>query len=202
MLVIIADSHIIMALGHPSVDHSVFGFLGTDRIEVSNADGSMRTVLIWENLDRPRDIVVDPIGGWDQTSQSTCEYEFGLEHSFLFKFPSQVHVLDRLGCQPKDWACRNGCIQSHGYHLLQSDMAQRPRHWLWHQTPLLGRRWHEDYWIRQLWWIRSTGKRLFLMEVPWKCLRRGLNYSHVPATSSNLPGLWLPSDLTRMCIFT
>jgi len=35
---------------------------GTDRIEVSNADGSMRTVLIWENLDRPRDIVVDPIG--------------------------------------------------------------------------------------------------------------------------------------------
>lgn len=41
----------------------VFGFSGTDRIEVSNADGSMRTVLIWENLDRPRDIVVDPIGG-------------------------------------------------------------------------------------------------------------------------------------------
>uniref|UniRef100_A0A3Q2GKG7 Low density lipoprotein receptor-related protein 4 n=1 Tax=Cyprinodon variegatus TaxID=28743 RepID=A0A3Q2GKG7_CYPVA len=36
---------------------------GTDRIEVSNADGSMRTVLIWENLDRPRDIVVDPTGG-------------------------------------------------------------------------------------------------------------------------------------------
>uniref|UniRef100_A0A8C5AXU6 EGF-like domain-containing protein n=1 Tax=Gadus morhua TaxID=8049 RepID=A0A8C5AXU6_GADMO len=36
---------------------------GTDRIEVSNADGTMRTVLIWENLDRPRDIVVDPIGG-------------------------------------------------------------------------------------------------------------------------------------------
>lgn len=41
----------------------LFGVLGTDRIEVSNADGSMRTVLIWENLDRPRDIVVDPIGG-------------------------------------------------------------------------------------------------------------------------------------------
>lgn len=40
-----------------------FGSSGTDRIEVSNADGSMRTVLIWENLDRPRDIVVDPIGG-------------------------------------------------------------------------------------------------------------------------------------------
>ncbi|KAG7257364.1 hypothetical protein CRUP_022800, partial [Coryphaenoides rupestris] len=36
---------------------------GTDRIEVSNVDGTMRTVLIWENLDRPRDIVVDPIGG-------------------------------------------------------------------------------------------------------------------------------------------
>lgn len=24
----------------------------------------MRTVLVWENLDRPRDIVVDPIGGY------------------------------------------------------------------------------------------------------------------------------------------
>ncbi|PIO29253.1 hypothetical protein AB205_0211260 [Aquarana catesbeiana] len=37
---------------------------GTDRIEVSNTDGSMRSVLIWENLDRPRDIVVDPVGGF------------------------------------------------------------------------------------------------------------------------------------------
>lgn len=37
--------------------------IGTDRIEVSNTDGTMRTVLIWENLDRPRDIVVDPVGG-------------------------------------------------------------------------------------------------------------------------------------------
>uniref|UniRef100_A0A2I3LF72 EGF-like domain-containing protein n=2 Tax=Papio anubis TaxID=9555 RepID=A0A2I3LF72_PAPAN len=27
-------------------------------------DGSMRTVLIWENLDRPRDIVVEPMGGY------------------------------------------------------------------------------------------------------------------------------------------
>lgn len=47
---------------------------GTDRIEVSNADGSMRTVLIWENLDRPRDIVVDPVGGWD-TLRKCEEYE-------------------------------------------------------------------------------------------------------------------------------
>lgn len=37
---------------------------GTDRIEVANTDGSMRTVLIWENLDRPRDIVVEPMGGY------------------------------------------------------------------------------------------------------------------------------------------
>ena len=37
--------------------------VGTDRIEVANTDGSMRTVLLWENLDRPRDIVVEPTGG-------------------------------------------------------------------------------------------------------------------------------------------
>lgn len=46
---------------------------GTNRIEVSRLDGSMRSLLIWQGLDRPRDIVVDPIGGfmywtdWGQT---------------------------------------------------------------------------------------------------------------------------------------
>ena len=35
---------------------------GTNRIEVSNLDGTMRALLIWEGLDKPRDIVVDPIG--------------------------------------------------------------------------------------------------------------------------------------------
>lgn len=35
---------------------------GTNRIEVANADGSMRTLLVWENIDKPRDIVVDPAG--------------------------------------------------------------------------------------------------------------------------------------------
>ena len=46
-----------------SLSFSFLTFVGTDRIEVSNTDGTMRTVLIWENLDRPRDIVVDPVGG-------------------------------------------------------------------------------------------------------------------------------------------
>lgn len=35
---------------------------GTKRIEVSNLDGTMRALLVWEDLDKPRDIVVDPIG--------------------------------------------------------------------------------------------------------------------------------------------
>lgn len=34
---------------------------GTNRIEVSNLDGSMRGLLVWEGLEKPRDIVVDPI---------------------------------------------------------------------------------------------------------------------------------------------
>jgi low density lipoprotein receptor-related protein 5/6 len=33
---------------------------GTDRIEVSHLNGSSRRVLISENLDEPRAIVVDP----------------------------------------------------------------------------------------------------------------------------------------------
>ena len=36
---------------------------GTDRIEVANLDGTQRTVLVWEGLDRPRDILVDPVDG-------------------------------------------------------------------------------------------------------------------------------------------
>ena len=36
---------------------------GTNRIEVSNLDGTERTVLIWEDLDKPRDIILDPIEG-------------------------------------------------------------------------------------------------------------------------------------------
>lgn len=35
---------------------------GTNRIEVANANGSMRTLLAWDNIDKPRDIVVDPRG--------------------------------------------------------------------------------------------------------------------------------------------
>ena len=33
------------------------------RIEVSNMDGSMRTVLVWSGLDKPRDIAVVPTTG-------------------------------------------------------------------------------------------------------------------------------------------
>lgn len=35
---------------------------GTTRIEVANLDGSMRSLLVWQGLDKPRDIVVDPQG--------------------------------------------------------------------------------------------------------------------------------------------
>jgi hypothetical protein len=44
---------------------------GTNRIEVSNLDGSMRGLLVWEGLDKPRDIVVDPIG---KCNVSTVQY--------------------------------------------------------------------------------------------------------------------------------
>ncbi len=36
---------------------------GTSRIEVSNLDGSMRKVLIWEDLEKPRAIVTNPQQG-------------------------------------------------------------------------------------------------------------------------------------------
>ncbi|ESP02557.1 hypothetical protein LOTGIDRAFT_171958 [Lottia gigantea] len=36
----------------------------TNRIEVSNLDGSYRTVLFWQGLDQPRAIALDPINGY------------------------------------------------------------------------------------------------------------------------------------------
>ena len=38
--------------------------VGTDKIEVSNFDGSQRSVVIWSGMERPRDIVVDPSNGY------------------------------------------------------------------------------------------------------------------------------------------
>ena len=35
----------------------------TNRIEVSNLDGSQRKVLFWENLEQPRAIALDPLSG-------------------------------------------------------------------------------------------------------------------------------------------
>lgn len=35
---------------------------GTCRIEVATSNGKMRSTLIWEKLEKPRDIVVNPIG--------------------------------------------------------------------------------------------------------------------------------------------
>lgn len=37
---------------------------GTNRIEVSNLDGSMRKVLVWQNLDSPRAIALYNDMGW------------------------------------------------------------------------------------------------------------------------------------------
>ena len=36
---------------------------GLDKIEVTSLDGQQRSVLVWRDLDRPRDIVVDPQDG-------------------------------------------------------------------------------------------------------------------------------------------
>lgn len=41
---------------------------GTNRIEVSTLNGSLRSLLIWDGLDKPRDISVDPFGEF----QSRC----------------------------------------------------------------------------------------------------------------------------------
>lgn len=34
----------------------------TSKIEVANSNGTMRSLLVWEELDKPRDIIVDPQG--------------------------------------------------------------------------------------------------------------------------------------------
>ena len=36
---------------------------GLDRIEVCRLDGTQRSVIVWRDLERPRDIVLDPQRG-------------------------------------------------------------------------------------------------------------------------------------------
>ena len=47
-------------------------------IEVSNMDGTMRTVLVWSGLDKPRDIAVMPTTGLvvsvSHTTQTHCVF--------------------------------------------------------------------------------------------------------------------------------
>lgn len=48
---------------------------GTNRIELSNLNGSMRALLIWDGLDKPRDIVVDPIGNFQLFIKHQCVFQ-------------------------------------------------------------------------------------------------------------------------------
>ena len=45
---------------------------GLSRIEVSRLDGSMRSVVVWDDLERPRDIVLHPEKGSD-VYNAICE---------------------------------------------------------------------------------------------------------------------------------
>lgn len=67
---------------------------GTVRIEVSNTDGSMRSLLVWEQLDKPRDIVVDPIG--KQCHVSSFEY-----FTDIFTFTEGYMYWSDWGVSPK-----------------------------------------------------------------------------------------------------
>lgn len=52
---------------------------GNDRIEVSRLDGTLRSVLLWQDLDQPRDIVVDPRSGWVMTHFTLLLFFFKIE---------------------------------------------------------------------------------------------------------------------------
>lgn len=49
---------------------------GTNRIECSNLNGSMRTLLIYEGLDKPRDIVLDPYSKIFKIKPSKSTHQF------------------------------------------------------------------------------------------------------------------------------
>lgn len=71
---------------------------GTNRIEVGNLDGSMRKVLVWQNLDSPRAIALYHEMG-SVLSRGYLGVRTGLLTSvsiIVADFP-QVYVLDRLG---------------------------------------------------------------------------------------------------------
>lgn len=57
---------------------------GTNRIEVSTLDGSKRALLVWQNLLKPRDIVVNPLQGimfWSDWSDTPLIERAGMDGS-------------------------------------------------------------------------------------------------------------------------
>lgn len=82
--------------------------VGTDRIEVANTDGSMRTVLIWENLDRPRDIVVEPMGGYVLSLLSPSSRKNWVQDGNL-----EIRERGQIcGCAKGRGSARNHCLLS------------------------------------------------------------------------------------------
>ncbi|NXT80604.1 LRP5 protein, partial [Zapornia atra] len=62
---------------------------GTDRIEVTRLNGTSRKILISENLDEPRAIVLNPVMGymywtdWGENPKIECAYLDGSERRVL-----------------------------------------------------------------------------------------------------------------------
>lgn len=59
--------------------------MGTNRIEVATIDGRLRTMLVWQGIEKPRDIVVNPIEGLIKLNSFECCAIANLYYLFIVK---------------------------------------------------------------------------------------------------------------------
>lgn len=76
--------------------------MGTNRIEVATLDGRLRTMLIWQRLEKPRDIVVNPMEGlmfWCQWGSKPLIEVAGMDGSNRLTLVStHIHFPNGLVC--------------------------------------------------------------------------------------------------------
>lgn len=76
--------------------------MGTNRIEVATLDGRLRTILIWQGLEKPRDIVVNPMEGlmfWCQWGSKPLIEVAGMDGSSRSTLIStHIHFPNGLVC--------------------------------------------------------------------------------------------------------